>query len=939
MQRMIAATAAVVITLGSALLGLQRSDEPVGLTRQPRHWVKLTFGLDDEVADWDGSVSVQDGRILNLESWGFEPDHELDAGAGRWQCSTLVKNRRSESTYAEGYRGILVELVSNDATTLTVQTKQGNFSVDVSQLAAGRLDRFLNGRASAELLGTAQPLVGRGGLHPQLPDTTNDDDFPTLTVDGHGNRWVAWIRFNRALDQDELQVLDLDSPEATATQIDAGRFQATPLLLTDQSGKPWLFWTAPRETNWDIHATRWTDNGWTKPERISTAAGTDFHLSGARGPRGELWLTWQSFRNGNGDVIAKCWRGDRWTSDIPVTQGPANEWEPAISVDRRGRAWIGYDSYQNGNYDVYLKTVTLDGSGSAKVGPELAIATSPDFEAHASVEATGDNVWVAYDAAGPNWGKDVAGSKTTYRGSYAEPLHTTRRVELRVIVGGRVFAPQTALPQKLATLRPSDVGHRFLGEVRRFYEMPQLARDANGRLWVFFRLNRQGNADAPQPALWEVLATTYVNQAWVEPILLPQSWGRQNQRISVASRDTKTRPAEASMWCSWSRGRHHTRDASQSIRVGALPPVTGAVADPPLRRHDVPQATATAEPLIKSWQLHRGGKSYEVYFGDLHRHTDISWCYPTTDGCPVDAYRYALDAARLDFLAITDHTRDTDPYPWWHTQKVNDLFNVSGTFTTIYGYERSNQTPGGGHRNVFFVERDWPVLRSEHHYQHISGTIPPRLDPPTALYPKLQGKNAFTAAHTPAYSASEMRGTWSYGNAEVEPLVEIFQGFRRSYERPGAGVAEEASIWYALNRGYRLGFIASSDHVSTHVSYACVWAEGRSREQLFEAMRARRTYAATDKILLDVRVGDAFMGEEAEVIGKPVIKIRVRGTADINEIEIIKNAEVLWRTSPGKRDVEIEYRDQEYSGEAAWYYVRIRQTDDAIAWGSPIWVN
>ena len=35
---------------------------------------------------------------------------------------------------------------------------------------------------------------------------------------------------------------------------------------------------------------------------VTTAAGTDFHLAAARGPKGEVWLTWQAFRNGNSDI-------------------------------------------------------------------------------------------------------------------------------------------------------------------------------------------------------------------------------------------------------------------------------------------------------------------------------------------------------------------------------------------------------------------------------------------------------------------------------------------------------------------------------------------------------------------------------------------------------------------------------------------------------------
>ena len=176
------------------------------------------------------------------------------------------------------------------------------------------------------------------------------------------------------------------------------------------------------------------------------------------------------------------------------------------------------------------------------------------------------------------------------------------------------------------------------------------------------------------------------------------------------------------------------------------------------------------------------------------------------------------------------------------------------------------------------------------------------------------------------------------------------QAVRRDYERPGMpqwpearegqySLGEENSLWYALARGYKLGFIASSDHASTHLSYACVWATGPSREELFEGLRSRRTYAATDKIILDVRMGDAVMGEECAAPETPELTIHVRGTAPIEEIQIIRNREVIFRDSPNRQNVETTFRDDSYSGGTAYYYVRIRQTDNNMAWGSPIWIK
>jgi hypothetical protein len=78
----------------------------------------------------------------------------------------------------------------------------------------------------------------------------------------------------------------------------------------------------------------------------------------------------------------------------------------------------------------------------------------------------------------------------------------------------------------------------------------------------------------------------------------------------------------------------------------------------------------------------------------------------------------------------------------------------------------------------------------------------------------------------------------------------------------------------ALDKDYRLGFQASSDHISTHVSYACILAEEFSRKRLIKSMRRRHSYAATDNIVLDVRLGNHLMGDEVESGSRGVVAAR-----------------------------------------------------------------
>ena len=139
------------------------------------------------------------------------------------------------------------------------------------------------------------------------------------------------------------------------------------------------------------------------------------------------------------------------------------------------------------------------------------------------------------------------------------------------------------------------------------------------------------------------------------------------------------------------------------------------------------------------------------------------------------------------------------------------------------------------------------------------------------LYDYLNALGGLCASHT---SATGMGTDWRDNDPKVEPIVEIFQGHRQSYEhlgaprvarRPGESIGgwrPMGMVWNALSMQYRLGFQASSDHISTHISFAVALAEDRSRASIFEAFQKRHCYGATDNIVLDVRSGEHIMGDE-----------------------------------------------------------------------------
>ena len=215
------------------------------------------------------------------------------------------------------------------------------------------------------------------------------------------------------------------------------------------------------------------------------------------------------------------------------------------------------------------------------------------------------------------------------------------------------------------------------------------------------------------------------------------------------------------------------------------------------------------------------------------------------------------------------------------------------------------------------------------------------------LYRYLRRFGGLAAVHT---SGTGMGTDWRDNDPELEPWVEIYQGDRQNYEMPDGPRTNSADdsiggwrplgfVANALAKGYRLGFQASSDHLSTHMSYANVWVSEPTREGLMAGIRKRRVYGATDNILADVRSSGHFMGEEFETDGAPRLEILLVGTAEFGRIAIIKDGRYVHSVNPGTRQVRMSWTDNALqAGDASYYYVRGEQVDGEIVWVSPMWI-
>ena len=140
------------------------------------------------------------------------------------------------------------------------------------------------------------------------------------------------------------------------------------------------------------------------------------------------------------------------------------------------------------------------------------------------------------------------------------------------------------------------------------------------------------------------------------------------------------------------------------------------------------------------YRVRSGGRTYQLYWGDLHRHSLVSRCTAGDEPSLEDFYRYAWDVNEYDFWAVTDHAENSTAYQWWSIQKIADLLHVPGRFVPLYGFEWTSADTG--HQNVIYgdVARGAPIFSA---FAEGSTT-------PAGLWRGLAEHPEFPADHHPA---------------------------------------------------------------------------------------------------------------------------------------------------------------------------------------------
>ncbi|MGA7306204.1 MAG: CehA/McbA family metallohydrolase [Rhodothermales bacterium] len=746
---------------------------------------------------------------------------------------------------------------------------------------------------------------------------------PDICVDPDGRPWVIWSERNSAGDRICLRCMhEHSSPFVLSSSFGV---ECQPAITVDSNGDLLAVWVAKRDHAWHIISR--TVRG--------DSAGVECILAsspeGVFKPRvlfqdGVGWVVYEEVSKQQSRIQFMRLEKEGWSAPETIDCGPGNCFRPSIAPGSERTPSVSFDKYDEGSFEILF--YELDQS----VSP-----TSLTNSFYRNVQSV-----LKLDGQAGQWI-----TWATNEGNQAEDAWwLTKYVTLRRLEGDRLLEPVEPIPER--DLQNEDA---FQG-----WEFPELTVDRYGRVWLLGQASHRLYAQYLDAGGWSERFTISqerwgswkprVRAAGSNPIFIA-SMGLQGAQIQ----QLRVRPPSEPMESNW-----HAR---------LLEPI------PPLAARRDPSSRVSS-PVGGRPQISSG---LNVYFGDLHAHS----AYGDAVGDVDELYFRYRDAYGYDFAALTEHdyldgmqlSRSELEMMW----AVADRMTVDDHFVAFYGYEWTSPAladhagqagkVGEGHRHVLYPDKSGPLIS----YGDPSSNTGKK------LLARLAGRRALVIPHHTAWSGTDLD---AYDPA-LSRLIEICSthgrfeypgnrpiGYRRDHVHAGKYVVD------ALRRGQRLGFVGGSDshgllwhatemegraaHIpaGTRVGWkedayrtgmTAVLAPELTRPALFDALYDRRCYATSGvPIFLDFRIDEALMGSEISVTSPPRLTLSVRGTADLQAVELVRQGFVFDQRMFAERDrqstADMEWMDDLLiPGETQYYYVRVIQRDGNMAWSSPIWVT
>lgn len=331
---------------------------------------------------------------------------------------------------------------------------------------------------------------------------------------------------------------------------------------------------------------------------------------------------------------------------------------------------------------------------------------------------------------------------------------------------------------------------------------------------------------------------------------------------------------------------------------------------------------------------------WNLYFGQLHAHTDIS----NGAGSVEEAFQYASQVDGLDFFAVTDHSDSFDNADMGAIDA--DGADISADWAA--GKQAAASVTNGDFVGLFGFEMTWP---EDKQLGHISTFNTPGW--------QTRDQEAFTnvtAALENYYKAlTAVPGSVSQFNHPdtVHGDFERFDHYSPQYDAAVSllevagedGVVDCEYYDLALDEGWH---VAPTNNQNNHngqwgdasEARTVVLAKDLTEEALYAAMKDRRVYATQDSDLaIYYELNGTVMGSILPKSKDAEITVFLSDPTD----EAIGNVEVVTDGGAVLVSEYVETPSQvlelSASGGHSYYYLRITQPDGDVAVTAPVWMD
>jgi len=761
-----------------------------------------------------------------------------------------------------------------------------------------------------------------------VSDGSRERGSPFLVAAKDGGAWLSCLEWEAGAG-DRIVVRELDPRGAVARTIVVQAAPAEivrPVAALDGSGRLHLFWTELVDGAPQLRFARLEGESFTAPRTLTTGPGPNRNVEAALHSDGRIWLAWESFvapadaragsSRGSIDVAVAPLDGDALgTPRMNFDTGRRSDVDPVVASGG-GKLHVAWSAFAGHDYEIFLQS--FDPKSEKPATPLDVSADGSSDDLHPSLVATPDgDLWVAWDRI----------EDSTRGWSLPETLRPPPRSEQHgvYVMAARVRARKVEMPAA-----PDGWPSGAVAGSPRFSWMggvPRLALGGDGRPWIAYRylFRTEGrNSKSGEP----VLVQRFGDAGWSPPLEIDESVshaeepalapsgagavcaGQQDRRLEIGSAMWNGSNAPAAM-----RAALVQLDVDLGTWFGPTgifvacvapelaPPGDGTTSpaafverpDHRAQRHFHPAGEQLDDPILtgeQHLQVRRGEQLFHVYWGDLHRHSAISRCSRGFEPMPTQRYEFGRDVHLYDFMAMTDHAGQIDPFSWWQLDKMCWLFK-SPDFCPLAGFECS--TRRFGHQNVILDGRITPLVAFSTQMDSPQKMREAGLE---LLYGRLTPDRAIAIPHTSADTGR--RVPFDQCDPKFVKLVEVYQALRGGCEFEGClrqsllANAFGSFAQDAMDEGLKVGFVASTDH-GNGAAYAGVLAERLDPHSLFTALKERRTFGSTTKgLFVDLRVDTALMGEEVACASPPKIHVKAIARAEIAEVVVFRDGRP-WR--------------------------------------------